>query len=362
MAQIWQDKINPFPYEEPYEYLGPQPTGHNLENYNPRPTEADATTTVSTGQGLFDAIDNASSGDIIWIDSASTCEVTDLPRHKNIPSGTTIASNGGRIFQNSAKNTVFYPEDTDNIRITGIRFEGHYIGNLDPYDSNEIARAFIIQSTNVEIDHCEFYGWTGAGVFVGANSDTPRNQWAPHIHHCRFWDNRMSGLGYGIAVYSGDPDIEYCTFNNNRHSIATGGADECAYDVRDSWHGPNTKIDGFEQHDPGGLRSIVRYCEFADMVKNQSGNTAPVYTQRGTPIETAEIHNNHLHDPQETHATTADLDGQQIIQYDHGSTEFVDVNHYDNHYGETDVPASAGIREPATTSDGDDTDHGRHPQ
>jgi hypothetical protein len=136
-------------------------------------------------------------------------------------------------------------EPSDNVRITGIRFDGGE--SDDPCDSAgaENANAIsLLSSQGVEVDHNEMLRWRGAGVAVSdaanrINLDNARTVW---VHDNYMHDNQHPGYcgpnplgsghagGYGVSVSQGAfALIERNVFDQNRHAIAGHGSDGDGY-------------------------------------------------------------------------------------------------------------------------------------
>jgi hypothetical protein len=129
---------------------------------------------------------------------------------------------------------------SDNVRITGIRFDGGE--SSDPCDSADLKKpdsdaVDIFSSKNVEVDHSEFYHWTGTAVQVRDlgnrinrdNSDTVsiHDNWIHDNQHpttCDLFTFTGHGGGYGVSVNdSGYARIEHNVFDDNRHAVAANG-------------------------------------------------------------------------------------------------------------------------------------------
>ncbi len=199
------------------------------------------------------AIKEHAEGDRIWLEAESG--VTSSPMRKiSDPTASggmcisvlessrmdeTPISPGGRIFLMRANNSR-YPTALiaggENIRITGIRLEGPDITT----ESVNPPALGIYASYRMEVDNCEIWGWSGAGIGVyrtGGGSDMKSGGYFHHnnIHHCQ-----MNGLGYGIIVANGSVSlIEANYFDYCRHAIAGDGHVENGYEVRYNVFGYN---------------------------------------------------------------------------------------------------------------------------
>ena len=199
------------------------------------------------------AIKEHEKGDRIWLEAESG--ITSPPMRK-LPDPTasggmcisilegscmneTPISPGGKIFLTRAANSR-YPTGLvtggENTRITGIRLEGP---DMTTENVNPPALG-IYASYRTEVDNCEIWGWSGAGIGVygtGGGSDMKNGGYFHHnnIHHCQ-----RSGVGYGIVVANGAVSlIEANYFDYCRHAIAGDGHVNNGYEVRYNLFGYN---------------------------------------------------------------------------------------------------------------------------
>jgi len=160
---------------------------------------------------------------------------------------------GPRLFTKSAPRVLFVVDGpSDNVRISGIRFDG---GEPDdpcasagiPTDVDAIS---IFASQHVEIDHNEFTKWRGSAVHVHDDDGSDRlnqsNKGSVRVHDNYFHDNQHPttcteistkghGNGYGVEVSDGAYAlIDRNVFQNNRHAIASNGANGSGYYVYDN--------------------------------------------------------------------------------------------------------------------------------
>lgn len=170
--------------------------------------------------------------------------------------------NGPRLF------TTTYPRQllqvgaqgahADNVRITGIRFDG--MEPPDPCDSagNDFLDSDAVDiyaSVGVQVDHDEFFAWRGSGVNVQDSDQVPTDpptdrlnpltgQAGVWIHDNYIHDNQHPtvcsdvdpfagdghGAGYGVNdSHGGFSYIQGNVFGDNRHSIAGGGENGSGY-------------------------------------------------------------------------------------------------------------------------------------
>jgi hypothetical protein len=160
-----------------------------------------------------------------------------------------------RTYPRSLLDIGSRDEPSDNVRITGIRFDGGE--SSDPCDSAGVEDAdaiSVLSSQNVRIDHNELYRWRGAGVTVydpaqdrTANPPQPgrinkENAGTVRVDDNFIHDNQHPGYcgpnpfgsghggGYGVSVNQGGfALIERNVFDQNRHAITGHGSDGDGY-------------------------------------------------------------------------------------------------------------------------------------
>ncbi len=325
----------------------PAPTDTEIgggEEYDRHVSPDDADVVVSTAEELEAAL---AGGDVtIYVEDDATIDLS--ARRITIPGGVTLASGRGRDGSPGALITAdrrasrLFQVYEDDVRITGLRFRGHRVGYHDPdgyvWDDASLAiRAY----GDCEVDNCELYGWTHAGVGIGQHGSDPVDS-AAHVHHCSFHDNMMEGLGYGVVVYRGDPLIEYNYFDRNRHSIAGGGQEGCSYEARYNIQGPTNLLFGFEMHSPGGERIDVHHNTF-ELVERRDGQATPAVAIRGVPSEGARVANNWFHNPTDP-GDDRYLGDAPVVQYggDVSGDGWNDVALSNNHYGPDEPEAGIG--------------------
>jgi hypothetical protein len=116
--------------------------------------------TARNADELLAAIVEASAGDVIHVPDG--CEI-DLTGHTHIPipAGVTLAgsrgrdgSQGARIFTTHRDTYPLLRTDGENVRITGLRFEGPYGGRERTAD---LAAFLVAAHHGCEVDNCEIY-------------------------------------------------------------------------------------------------------------------------------------------------------------------------------------------------------------
>lgn len=307
------------------------------DGYDDAVSSEDADIVVSTREELLSALEDANDGETIYVDDDAEIDLS--ASRITIPGGVTLASGRGRDGSSGALITAderalrLFQIFEEGVRVTGLRLRGHQVGYYDPDGSAWSNDSLAIRAyADCEIDNCELYGWTHAGIGIGQNGPDPIDS-AAHVHHCSIHDNMMEGLGYGIVVYRGDPLIEYNYFDENRHSIAGGGQAGCSYEARYNVQGPTNLLFGFEMHSPGGERIDIHHNTF-ELVERRDGRPTPAVAIRGTPSDGATIESNwffNATDPGEERY----LDGSPIVQYDNddGGSDWDNVLLSNNHFG-----------------------------
>ncbi|MBM4444731.1 MAG: right-handed parallel beta-helix repeat-containing protein [Chloroflexi bacterium] len=304
---------------------------------------------VSTRSELLSAFTKAVSGQTIYI--ADSAQI-DLTGYKNIsvPAGVTLASGrgrdgslGGLIYTNERKSGYGYNKffkTGANVRITGIRLRGpdSEIGS-STYTYQVYSGIVSSSSGKIEVDNCEIYNWSEAGVMVALT----REGYVHHnsIHHCR-----RTGLGYGVAVAGGTARVEANLFDYNRHSImGTRDYPVSSYDAYYNIIGPNASNTMLDMH--GGNDSPSwGFADGPDASVPAGGtilihhNTFRTSTQtnvaiRGIPATTCRVYNNWTYWPS-TKSSVAFVQRLENL----GLKPYVKMSVYDNWYGTTAPPTS----------------------
>ena len=228
----------------PHESFGAEsnPTGNPIgggTGYSHIITETDSRVNyvVSTKDQLLNALKNAKSDEIVFINGTAVINMTGMP-DTIIPEGVTLASdrgsNGspGALIQYSSNNnseflTSLFIIGGDNVRITGLQLQGEMLAQ-DGTGNGESSYLISIKEQNrsgLVVDNCEIRGWSWSGI-------TTMNSTGTYIHHNNIHNNQARGEGYGIDIYGGHMLVEANQFNFNRHDIAAGGHPGESYEAR----------------------------------------------------------------------------------------------------------------------------------
>lgn len=209
---------------------------------------------VNDRAGLVYRLGHAVPGDVIYIDDNAVIDLTGS-RLSIEKEGVTLASGRsqqidgktgkGALLFTTDKNGAMLEIESNSVRITGIRFEGPTVAILDSGESEPYKPQSFISAvrTNkaphpLEIDHCEFYAWTFAGVEIRGYISADKRAITKdklneiHIHENYFHHNRKLNRGYGVVVYDGYALIEKNAFDFNRHAIAAHGNPYSGYEAR----------------------------------------------------------------------------------------------------------------------------------
>jgi hypothetical protein len=197
---------------------------------------------VSTAPEVLEALERARPGHIVYVDDRAQIDLSGRSGKVVIPFGVTLASGRGRgdsagalIFTTDFGAMPLLWAGGDHVRITGLRLRGadretrkstYELPNGRGVDTKYGAREARARWANhLEVDNCEIWGWSHAGIFLSGKGHHVHHN---HIHHCR-----REGLGYGICL-SQEPAvcrIEANLFDHNRHDIAATGYPGNAYEA-----------------------------------------------------------------------------------------------------------------------------------
>lgn len=221
------------------------------------PSWAQSKILVHNKQELLTALKNAKSGQVVYVADTAKINLTGeqtIIIHTNITlaSGGKKGGKGGALLYTTKNGTspLFRMSHRDG-RITGLRIKGpdmgiyangvnHFAGKsaidrkknrLKYYKQNmysvPLSQGIRVTAPRTQIDHCEIYGWTHAGVMIQKGGEAKIV--ANNIHH-----NRRFGLGYGIDLDQGKAIIHDNIFDYNRHSIAGTGRPGTSYEAYDN--------------------------------------------------------------------------------------------------------------------------------
>jgi hypothetical protein len=199
--------------------------------------------TVSTRSELMNALQNAVSGQIIYVTDHATINMTG-DQNISIPAGVVLAGGRGKnkslgalIYSDALETSPLFITSGQGVRITGLRLQGpdperrteQMIWLYMQERSSDMPKSFGIKSSysNLTVDNCEIFGWSEAAIYLGKGSHNN------YIHHNFIHHNQRRGAGYGVWVNRNtDALIEGNVFDWNRHSIAgQGGSPGASYEA-----------------------------------------------------------------------------------------------------------------------------------
>jgi hypothetical protein len=232
------------------------PTGEPLgggEGYSKLVLSGDYT--VSTNTQFLDALKKVKPGQVIYIEPQAQINLTAQvigQSSVDIPAGITIAGNRG--YNGSLGPLIYtdtlqtYPQllrvTGPGVRITGIRLRG-------PSYNQPQSLGLNILADNAEVDNCEIYNWSYAGIHMMRANNV-------HIHHNYIHHVQQPGLGYPVALNRSTALIEANVFDVYRHAIAGTGHAGTGYEARYNLVKANEISHAFDMH--GGTDYCTSSC------------------------------------------------------------------------------------------------------
>jgi hypothetical protein len=194
---------------------------------------------VKTLEELLAALKQAKAGQVVYVDDKAEIDVTGKQKIV-IGGGVTVASGRGRgdsegalLYSNELATSPLFLAGGEKVRVTGLRLRGpdqkrrteqmRKLYKEGRYYSIPNSDGIISTYPNLEVDNCELWGWSHAGVFL------KRGALKAHIHHNNIHHNQRSGLGYGVCLDQADALIEANLFDWCRHHIAGTGRPGTSY-------------------------------------------------------------------------------------------------------------------------------------
>ncbi|WP_157533069.1 right-handed parallel beta-helix repeat-containing protein [Haloferax profundi] len=291
------------------------------------PSEADYL--VSSTRELVSAFDDASSGDVVYVEGGAEIDVG--RRELTVPRGITLASDrgingaeGGLIKTDHSPWAML--EVQDDVRITGLQVGGP---RWDWVEADDTELGIDARGSNIEIDNVNAFGWGYAAI--RSNDDT-------HIHHCHLHHNPREGHGYGVATEGSDnPIIEYNLFDHNRHSVQGNGG---GYTIRYNHVKADAISHVFDQHRPGGTTMKIYNNTVEAIYDELEDEKVPAVAIRGVPDDIADIHDNWFYNPVEPRDNPSGWTNEAIIQVH--TDEWRNVSFNNNHYGSSEPSSDIG--------------------
>lgn len=213
------------------------------------PAKGDCDVVASDPSSLVDAV--TTDGMTVYVDGT-----IDMTAHVNanggVDTGSGITMVGGYCDPDVEGRGSEIVCDTNGHRLFtscygkaptlyGVSFRGPETEYRDPdhtaddFDSKQ-STAFYSYDDNglFTVVGCEFYGWTMAGLEVGAKS----HETDAEVRRCSFHENQMEHLGYGIEHYNGFMSVKDSFFDKCRHAISSFGYETGGYAVATCVFGP----------------------------------------------------------------------------------------------------------------------------
>ncbi len=283
------------------------------------PTRDDATDIVSTASELKKAV--GTDDTVVYIDDTITLQTTEP-----IPVGSgvqlvggfcdpTVSGRGPVIERDTYENTSGTSENPTFISrsndepptLWGVSMRGPNtdLEYFEPTDLNDRVSTGIWSldtSGTFEAIGCEFWGWTLAGIMLGAtNVETDAD-----VIRCTFHSNLMAGYGYGIEQYNGHLWCDRSFYDRNRHGVSGFGYPSESWVLTESVIGPNWISHAMDmhrliqnrsaewldnqgyKHDRGGKYIHVRDCTFMNATSMQGSGVEGI-VQRGLSVEGDEV-------------------------------------------------------------------------
>lgn len=259
---------------------------------------------VGNKKELLTALKKAKYGQVIFVNNNAKINLSG-EKHITIKEGVTLASGRGK---NKSKGGLIYTDNLDtyplfvtkgiNVRITGLRIQGpdslrrvEEFKELDKegkFYSIPNSNGIRIIHDNCEIDNCEIYGWSHAGVHVKRNAQNA------YIHHNFIHHNQRHRLGYGVSIYEGFALIKYNVFNWNRHHIAGSGFENCGYEASYNIVLENGSSHAFDMHGGGDRKDGTNIAGNQISIHHNTFylKSEKAIVIRGVPQKIAKIYNN----------------------------------------------------------------------
>jgi hypothetical protein len=328
------------------------PTGNPIgggEGYEPIYTSGDFT--VTTREEMLDALQQAEPGQVIFFPDGVDIDLTG-DRNLSIPAGVTLAgtrglngSAGARIFTTLRQSHTLMTSGGDEVRLTGLRFEGAF-GETDRVADH--SGFFSITHYGAQVDNCEISNFNVRGVSVASSAIRVR------IHHNHLHHIQRGGYGYPVSTGASDLRVVANRFDHCRHAIASSGASGCGYEAAWNLVGPTETSHSFDMHggrDRGDGTDIAG--DWMHVHHNTFLGTRRAVGIRGVPSQGALIHSNWFvqNTPQEAVYSTANT---RVYNNAHGEDKTAQEQVFDFVAGEA-IMRPEGFSErlaPAICSDG----------
>ncbi|QLG28898.1 hypothetical protein HUG10_15705 [Halorarum halophilum] len=298
-----------------------------------KPTESDADVTPENREQLVEALETAEKGDVIFVPGRATIDLTGVHDQGVAAPNVTLASDRGTGSEGAelVVRDSMYMRDEEirrvfnvtepGFRLTGLRLVGPQSTHNEwvSYEENRPMSGIEVNADRVEIDNVVGRGWGHTPINIGRAGFVER----AHVHHCDLVDNPQDALGYGVSMRHAEPLIQRCYFDNNRHSIAGSGHEDCSFIACHNLFGPHGVLHAIDMHcrnsddgtsKQGGRRVSVHHNEMLFTTDRISGRPQEAIKLRGVPTEGARIVDNRFHHPSDRFDTTGPgRDGDAVL-------------------------------------------------
>lgn len=319
------------------------PTGQNVGGGSNYPIQGSPTTAdfyVANTLELIEALDAATSGETIFLDTYGDFDLTLQQIPLTVREGVTLAGDRGL---NGSPGALVHVDEVDNnsqssaflvsarnTRFTGFRLRGPWDGqNYGDHPSLSVGLRFDSEAESPEVDNMEIYQFTWGGILL---KDTKR----AHVHHNNIHSSNSNiGYAYGV-VLAGDSDVlvEANRFNDHRHAVAGSGAPGQSYEARYNIVESTQASHAFDMHgqydsDPSSISAGDQIYIHHNRILTPTSTVVTGVAIRDVPYSCAWI----------THNSFVDVEDRAIRQRlnDHWASPLINIIVQDNVF---DAPAT----------------------
>lgn len=259
---------------------------------------------VNTANELIAALKNAKKPQVVYVEDDAEIDLS-AEKPMVIGPGVTLASGRGRgdsqgalLFSNELAASPLFSVGGEGVRVTGLRLRGpdqqrrteqmQKLHKEGRYYSIPNSDGIICSHPGLEVDNCEIWGWSHAGVFLKAGAAKA------HIHHNYMHHNQRSGLGYGVCLDQSDALIEANLFDWCRHHIAGTGRPGTSYEARYNLVLENANGHSFDMHGGADRKDGTDIAGDSISIHHNTFRATSVraIVIRGIPRQSVEINHN----------------------------------------------------------------------
>jgi len=259
---------------------------------------------VKSRRELLDALKQAKGGEVVYVEDEAEIDLTG-EKGIVIRGGVTLASGRGRgnskgalLFSTDMGASPLFLAGAEKVRVTGLRLRGpdqerrteqmRRLYREGRYYSIANSDGIICSHPGLEVDNCEVWGWSHAGVFLRAGASKA------HVHHNYMHHNQRSGLGYGVCLDRADALIEGNLFDWCRHHIAGTGRPGTSYEARYNLVLANANGHSFDMHGGADRKDGTDIAGDLISIHHNTFKATSVraIVIRGKPTKSVDIHHN----------------------------------------------------------------------